>query len=202
MPSGVPKLPRRPKGNPRRKRGSFKDYGFFVSIEGEIALQRRMARVRESVIDLRPGFKEVGKRLRQHARAQFDSSGAEGGKPWARLTPTTQRLRNHYRRARGNSWGRYYSRLSPASNRPLIASGKLRRSFVEKGGKHVERIGKKEMEWGSKHPLAHLVVKGSGSRGKAPPLKARPVIAFRDATQRDRLTIEPIRLQIRKATRG
>lgn len=176
--------------------------GFFVSIEGQVELARRLKKVQGAARDLKPAFREVASNMREHAKAQFTTKGAEGGRPWAPLSPTTLRLRKAYRRYGGNAWGRYYGRISPQGNTPLVASGKLRRSFVEKGSKHVERIGQEEMEWGSKHPLAHLAVKGAANRGKAPPLKARPVISFRDKGQRDRITLQPIRAHLARATEG
>lgn len=186
----------------KRKRGNFSSYGFFVSIEGEVELKRRLAKVRDAALDLKPAFRVVAANLRAHAREQFDTSGAAGGRPWAPLTPTTIGLRNHYRKYGGKAWGRYYGRKASGGSRPLVASGGLRKSFVEKGPKHVETIGAESMEWGSKHPLAHLVVKGSKTRGKAPPLKARPVIAFRDDAQRRELTVEPISRYLGEAAEG
>lgn len=162
--------------------------GFFVRLDGVTELKRKLVGLSRRATDLRPAFHVVAENLRGHARRQFDTSGGEGGKPWPALSAATQLAR-----ATGRG---YYRRIRSAANRPLVATGKLRRSFTQRGGKHVERIDARSMEWGSRHPLAHLHVQGPSARAPAPPLPKREILSFRDARQREQLITEPLRRHV------
>lgn len=163
--------------------------GFFISVEGDVELRRALAGLSRRTSDLKPAFKVVADNMRAHTKRQFQTGGREGGAPWRPLSAATRLAR---RMGRG-----YYRRIRSVGSGPLVASARLRRSFTEQASaKHVEDIKAREMEWGSKHPLAHLHAQGVSARGPAPPLPKRELIAFRDAEQRRKLTVEPLRKHV------
>ena len=174
-----------PFGTSRKKKP-----GFIIEIDGVLNLQRKLLAAAGQAENLRPAFKQIAENLRGHADRQFKSSGSEGGTPWKRLSISTLNAR---RLKKG-----YYRRLTVGGGRPLQATGRLQRSFTKKGRKHVETIGTAEMEWGSKHPLAHLHAKGVRSRGSAPPLPKREVISFKDEKQKQGLTVDVVRDHVMK----
>ena len=162
--------------------------GFLIQIDGVLDLRRKLLAAAGAASNLKPAFREVAEGLRGHAGRQFDTKGGEGGTAWRPLAPATLAKR---RKRKG-----YYRRLRVSGSKPLQATGRLKRSFTKKGAKHVEQISNAEMEWGSKHPLAHLHAQGVASRGPAPPLPQRQILSFRDSAQRDALTVEPIRKHV------
>lgn len=158
--------------------------GMDVTVAGHSRLATRLDRMDDRLVDLRrPLRQEVAPRLRLRAKDAFRTKGQSHGSPWAPLAPSTLR-------AKARGWG-YYRR--GAGGGTLRARGQLQKSYTRKSShKHVEDITRFGMEWGSKHPLAHLHAQGPSSRGPAPPLPSRPVIGFRNAFERYKVVVEPI----------
>lgn len=177
--------------------------GMFVDITGQLEVQRRLEKVRRAAIDLKPAFREIAAGLNDFAQQQFLTSGAAGGSVWKPLSKATLELRQHPRGGY-KGWGRYYRHgtLTQSASTPLIFTTKLMQSFTHPGPKHVQEIHAESMRWGSKHPLAHLVVEGVAAGRRKTTLPARPVIHFASAEQQRRLTVEPIERQLRAAAEG
>lgn len=169
--------------------------GLDVTVSGNTKLAARLDEMDDRTLDLRrPLRQEIAPKLRLRAKDAFRTRGASIGKKWPPLSPFTIR-------ARQNRWG--YYKLSGSGSSPLRFRGQLHRSYTNKASsKHVEDIDRGGMEWGSKHPLAHLHAQGPSSRGPAPPLPSRPVIGFRDAFDRFAVVIRPIEEHVGAPFRG
>lgn len=159
--------------------------GLKLELTGVEEALARIAEIEGRSTKLAPAFRVIAGNLREKAEEQFRTQGAAGGARWKTLSPSTIRQR---RRGTG-----YYSR-GARGTRPLVASGGLMRSFTERSSsKHVEEVTNSRMEWGSKHPVAHLHVQGPKNRGPAPGLPKREIIAFRDESEEDSVVREPVR---------
>lgn len=158
--------------------------GLSVDVEGDERLRKALSGVTGLMKNLRPPLREIARGLRRRADLQFQTRGQAYNTPWPSRSPATMR-------ARRRGWGYYGTK--GASGGPVQASGETRRSFTSPSStKHVEKITRQTMEWGSKHPLAHLHTQGPQNRGPAPPLPQRPIIAFKFKKERDDFFREPI----------
>jgi phage gpG-like protein len=125
-------------------------------------------RVRRSLADLRPVWREAGTVMRR----SFAENFREGGRParWRALSPNTVFQKNlvgyeqgfPYATRRGR---RTIRRLEQRGRRDLgnilIARGDLRDSWVQKNANHVSRVSHEGFEEGSKHPLAPIHEEGT-----------------------------------------
>jgi len=158
--------------------------GLEVDVRGDVELRRKLSGMRGALRDLRRPLGRVADDLSRRADRQFATQGAAFGTPWQPLSPATVR-------ARSDRIG-YYG-VKGARGGVLVASGDLRRSFTDRSSQfHVREIDRGGMEWGSKNPLAHLHAQGPQSRGPAPPLPKREIIAFRDAFDRSETFRKPL----------
>lgn len=139
---------------------------------GDVA--RKLGGVSDRVRDARPAFIVMAANLRQKiGREQFETEGRARGTPWPALRPKTVL-------ARRRRWG-YYRRAPRGTPRILHWAGGLRRSLENRGSaKHIERIGRDQMEWGSELP-------------RRPTREGRPIIAFRPGEEREFLTVPLIK---------
>lgn len=153
-----------------------------VQVSGQKVVSRRLDRMKLNISDLRPPMREAAADLRKHAGRMFATRGRAGGVSWPNLSPATLQ-------AQARGWGYYRGR----GRGPLQARGGLKRSYTQRTHRdHVEDIGRGGMEWGSSHNLAHLHAQGPRSRGPAPPLPSRPVLAFRSPRERNSIFRRPI----------
>lgn len=150
--------------------------GLNVEIEGDEELKRKLEKASISLKDFRGVFRNTARKLRRRMRKVFMTQGRSQGTPWASLSPYTMK-------AKRKGWGRYQGESGYGI---LRSSGRLMASYTNRGhSRHVEKIYRQSMEWGSNHPTAHLHAQGPQSRGPAPPLPQRPLVALSDKEERE-----------------
>jgi hypothetical protein len=143
---------------------------------GEEVLSFFDAQIRNALGDFSPVFRAIASDILEPLiEVQFSSAGARAGQEWQELAPSTVAARQrrivgglgqrdagaHGRARRSVALGALVDALGfglPI----LVESGALMESFQTGGADHVERIGAKEMEWGSSDPVAIFHQTGTG----------------------------------------
>jgi len=177
--------------------GAFLDFRLKWQYQGktgeikageESLFHRAFMNLRHELVDWSPAFETIAEDvLTPLVEKQFETQGAAGGVTWAALAETTLSARSSGRRAQG---------ILHTSNLAILqASGTLKRSFVEKGGDHVETITPKKLTWGSAVPygLFHQTGTGKGFQrasgvptgpGSGRGMAMRKILELTDATKK------------------
>tara|TARA_Y100000310_G_scaffold333905_2_gene412439 strand:+ start:12902 stop:13381 length:480 start_codon:yes stop_codon:yes gene_type:complete len=111
---------------------------FEFTVAGETQVNRMLSRTTDKLDDLRPFLDGVADLLLAVMADQFDSGGGRSAS-WEPLSP-------RYAAQKRAKWGQ----------RPLlVASGEMRESLTQRGGRHIERRPLADvLEFGSRVPYA------------------------------------------------
>jgi Ni/Co efflux regulator RcnB len=145
---------------------------FSVTIEGDEALDKLLNGIALRGDDMRPLFRgPIDKSVTLMFRAQFASSGAFGGAPWAPLRPSTRQ----WRQRRGGNRG--------GLEHPLWDTGEGKASFEKVGPNSFRDITTASYERGSMlprmalHQTGYTITQWGGHRLRHPRrVPARPII--------------------------
>ena len=153
---------------------------FFVDIDSTDATTY-LEDVKSRQKHLKPAFEEAGNIMRR----SFATNFLEGGRPkWAPLSSgTIADKKNKLRlqvaglrgRARMSKLQAIVLSLKNNTNSILIDSGRLRTSYITKGGEHVETANDDGLTTGSSDPIAPFHEFGTGVHGSSgQPFEIRP----------------------------
>lgn len=158
-----------------------------VSANGLGPVSAKVESKSRRVRDMRPGLRVVADNLEKHVMQAFRTQGNISGRRWPVLARSTQQARRrgwgHYRKARTDD-----ARFRGPS---LVWTGDLRSSFTEGHPRHIRKVERQKMEYGSRDPRAVFHAEGAGRLPKRDPLK------FRSREQVRVLVLEPLTLWIR-----
>jgi phage gpG-like protein len=166
-----------------------------AQITGLAEISERIGGITARAADPRPALEVVANLLELHVQRNFETQGAQGGKPWPPLAASTVR-------ARTKRWG-YYRRWSPTSNAGpsgpiLVWHGRLQRSFARGGVAHIRIVSPSGLTWGS-GVVYGIYHQSTRPRSRLP---WRPPIAFRDDFQQREILFQPIRLYLQGVPPG
>lgn len=115
-----------------------------VELQGKKRVSKILTSLAGRVTNLKPAFKQIGDNFLQVERRMF----AEGGRPakWRPLSP------------RYADWKARHHPGKPT----MILRGDLKDSLMKRGGDHIERIGRKSAEYGTKDPKGDWHQRGAG----------------------------------------
>jgi phage gpG-like protein len=113
-------------------------------ILGKKQVSTILSNIYSRVKDLRPAFKQIADNFRETERITFEKQGRPG--EWRALSPKYA------------AW--------KAKNYPgkpiMVLTGDLKKSLTSRGGNHYEKIGRQELEIGTKDKLGIFHQKGAG----------------------------------------
>lgn len=137
-----------------------------AEVDGMERLRALLQEAAENAKDLTPVFRRIDRDLSGFFRLQFETSGAEGGEPWAPLAPATIAGRTRLN-ARGTARVSARGRARGGLFRPLWDTGRLKRSLQQVGPESIRVLRRTEYARGTSVPYAGVHQKGSKD-GKIP----------------------------------
>lgn len=140
---------------------------FTIEVEGETQLDREFNRVKETIDDLTPVWKEVQQEFFDIEFEQFSSEGAKGASgKWKPLSPKYEEIKL-----------KKYGTIALIGG-ILYATGAMRESLTRHAKDTIEEFGKQEAAFGTSLPYATYHQTGGGR------LPRRKVIDLSDEQKR------------------
>lgn len=118
----------------------------------DAALQRRLKKLDRKAENMVPMFRDFDRDVGDFFRRRFETAGRHGGRPWKPLAVATRKARRHAG-VSGNKGG---------VGKPLWATGQLKQSLEEVGGRSIRSIRRSGYVRGTRVPYAAYHQEGRG----------------------------------------